>query len=274
MKYGHLRALPMIVGLAALLAAGATVLVSAHGGDGALIHACKNNTSGTIRIVGPNDSCRDSESPLDWNIQGPVGPQGPEGPQGVPGSQGPTGPQGTQGLQGPQGPEGPQGPTGPQGPPGVVTPVTRIVTANLMGINSESGFNSMGFGVRMLADVDTTNALYSFAIGYDYAGGDLKVRELYRVHDAFGTARIDCSMAKQKPGQIGEAGGLGCGSASHNLTFDNAFPTFVWMLPATSLTPGGGDLFWVTLNRLGSHSSDTMGRLDLIGVAVEYQAIQ
>lgn len=62
-------------------------LVSAHGGDVSLIHACVAS-SGAIRIVGPNTVCTGKDSALDWNIQGPKGPIGPMGPQGL---QGPAG---------------------------------------------------------------------------------------------------------------------------------------------------------------------------------------
>jgi len=86
-----------------------TWVVSAHGGDTTLIHACvivskpdddknddkveaENNDRvksrlGSIRIVGENETCRRNEMPLDWNIQGEPGPAGPPGPSGVSGYQ-------------------------------------------------------------------------------------------------------------------------------------------------------------------------------------------
>lgn len=108
----------------ALLGAALTAVVSAHGGDPALIHACVNNSSGALRIVGSNDACRQGERALDWNIMGPQGPAGPQGVQGDPGATGAQGPQGLQGpigltgLIGPIGPQGPAGPQGVQGDPG------------------------------------------------------------------------------------------------------------------------------------------------------------
>ncbi len=50
-------------------------LVSAHGGDTNLIHACVKS-NGQIRIVDANEECRNNESSLDWNIQGEPGPSG------------------------------------------------------------------------------------------------------------------------------------------------------------------------------------------------------
>lgn len=55
------------------------IVVYAHGGDVTLVHACVNNGNGLVRIVDPNDSCRDSENAVDWSIQGPAGPPGPSG---------------------------------------------------------------------------------------------------------------------------------------------------------------------------------------------------
>jgi hypothetical protein len=49
----------------------------AHGGDTSRIHACVNKSSGRVRIVGAEETCRPSERPLDWNIVGPQGPPGP-----------------------------------------------------------------------------------------------------------------------------------------------------------------------------------------------------
>ncbi len=50
--------------------------------DGDVINACKNNASGTIRVVDDVADCRPSESPLSWNTEGPQGEQGPPGPAG------------------------------------------------------------------------------------------------------------------------------------------------------------------------------------------------
>lgn len=96
-----------------------TWVVSAHGGDTTLIHACvivskpdddktddkveaeHNNDRvksrlGSIRIVDANEDCKKNEVALDWNIQGPAGPQGL---QGEPGPAGPPGPSGVSGYE-------------------------------------------------------------------------------------------------------------------------------------------------------------------------------
>lgn len=81
--------------LVALLSMSGVIYVSAHGGDGTLIHACVNNRNGAVRIIGASAACDASkETALDWGIQGPkgdkgdVGPMGPQGPQGEPGTGG------------------------------------------------------------------------------------------------------------------------------------------------------------------------------------------
>lgn len=45
-----------------MVLSGMTVAL-AHGGDAALIHACVNNSSGTIKIVGPNDTLKKNWCP-------------------------------------------------------------------------------------------------------------------------------------------------------------------------------------------------------------------
>jgi hypothetical protein len=57
-----------------LLGTGVVAVVSAHGGNSSLIHACVK-PNGQITIVGASDSCG-KDSPLDWAIQGPPGISG------------------------------------------------------------------------------------------------------------------------------------------------------------------------------------------------------
>jgi len=74
------------VGSAAVAAVGAVLLgatlASAHGGGTSLIHGCRNNFTGVLRIVGANDNCFAWETALDWTQDGggPSGPSGPTGP--------------------------------------------------------------------------------------------------------------------------------------------------------------------------------------------------
>lgn len=51
--------------------------VLAHGGDTTLIHACVNASSGTLKLVSPDQECEKNWNPVDWGIQGPPGPADP-----------------------------------------------------------------------------------------------------------------------------------------------------------------------------------------------------
>src|SRR6478672_1590502 len=43
-----------------------TPAVYMHGGDASLIHSCVNKSSGEIKIVAANATCKNNETPLDW----------------------------------------------------------------------------------------------------------------------------------------------------------------------------------------------------------------
>jgi hypothetical protein len=49
-----------------------TPAVYTHGGDATLIHACVNKSSGEIKIVGANASCKNNETALDWPSTSPA----------------------------------------------------------------------------------------------------------------------------------------------------------------------------------------------------------
>jgi hypothetical protein len=80
-----------------------------------VIRGCVNDRSGALRVVERREACRDNESFLEWNKEGPQGPRGLTGPVGPRGERGLPGPQGLQGAQGLQGIQGPPGPPGPAG---------------------------------------------------------------------------------------------------------------------------------------------------------------
>lgn len=107
-------------------------------GAGSEIHACKHNSTGSVRIVNGPDDCKSSETPISWSETGPQGPAGSTGPMGADGARGPAGPQGEDGIQGPAGPQGipgikgDTGATGPTGPDG---------TKWLTGVNPPATFN-------------------------------------------------------------------------------------------------------------------------------------
>ena len=56
--------------LAAAMIVSMSALAGAHGGDAGKVHACVVSSSGTLRIVGAGESCRNGETPLDWSVGG------------------------------------------------------------------------------------------------------------------------------------------------------------------------------------------------------------
>jgi hypothetical protein len=62
------------------------------------IFACVNNSSGEIKLVAQNATCKGNDTLVVWNVAGPQGMIGPAGPAGSAGPIGPIGPQGPQGL--------------------------------------------------------------------------------------------------------------------------------------------------------------------------------
>ena len=94
------------------------VSISAAGIAGAAIPT--NNTidactakGGTLRVIDPSvTQCKQGETSLAWNVEGPKGDTGDVGPAGPAGPEGPTGPAGPQGPAGATGPQGPAGPAG------------------------------------------------------------------------------------------------------------------------------------------------------------------
>src|SRR5690242_6469414 len=123
--------------------------VGAHGGDPSLMHSCIKS-DGTLRIVGPSELCKSSETARDWSIAGPAGPQGPQGQQ---------------------------GPTGPQGPAGPGDPVRRLVDALGVDIGSVVRLNGSGLIVDGLVAVhDDRNLVLTFGVGFldgTIAGGSI-----------------------------------------------------------------------------------------------------
>src|SRR5215217_3701431 len=177
-------------GIMAGVAVGAAVattvtLVSGHqeGPAAGVIHACINNSSGTIKIVGPTAACAANEQAVDWNAVGQPGPPGPQGPKGdkgdpgaagalgpagspgpkgdpgLTGAAGPAGPQGSPGPPGPSGPQGSPGPAGPAGPAPDLTPLqARIAALETQVAALQAQVGSGGSGLPGLSIADTTIA--------------------------------------------------------------------------------------------------------------------
>ena len=66
----------LVLGTAVVLAlGGVTATVSGHGGDATLVHSCVNKSSGEVKIVAANASCKANETALDWPRTAAVPPE-------------------------------------------------------------------------------------------------------------------------------------------------------------------------------------------------------
>ncbi len=212
-------------------------------GDTSLINACQDSR-GRVILVAPGTSCNTSETQVAWLKDVDAG-------SGLNISRNSTGATLSVGTL-----------TNAQ-----LGTITKIVTASLEGWNSETTM-APGYGVRMMSTGSTTVG-YTFAIPYDYQGGDITVREWYLVNDATGTAKISRNTNKVSSG--GTISSLG--SASGDLTVSSGGDAYrTYTISSSNVT--AGDIFQVLLARNGDDSADTMGRLDIRAIAVEYTGIK
>jgi hypothetical protein len=58
----------------ALALAGLAPEVHGHGGDGTKIHACVNQSSGEVKILGASATCKPHETAVDWAIEAAAAP--------------------------------------------------------------------------------------------------------------------------------------------------------------------------------------------------------
>lgn len=81
---------------------GIATAVQADIPDGGTIHGCYHKANGQLSVIDRDkgQTCKSSESPLDWNANGPTGATGARGATGPKGATGATGPQGAPGTPG------------------------------------------------------------------------------------------------------------------------------------------------------------------------------
>jgi len=113
-----------------------------------VIFACRNNSSGELKIVAADATCSNNSTLISWGVTGPQGLPGPQGPIG------PPGPAGAAGPMGPQGPKGDIGAIGPQGPPGAAAVTEYMCTGPSDGATNPfyacTAGLSVGTGVPLL----------------------------------------------------------------------------------------------------------------------------
>lgn len=99
----RLARLPFAIGITAILAlSGGLVYATIPDSGTGVIHGCYNKATGQLKVIDAEtgESCKQAETSISWNQEGPQGATGPEGLQG---------PQGQQGAQGEPGPAGADG---------------------------------------------------------------------------------------------------------------------------------------------------------------------
>lgn len=88
-KLAHNRTLVISLSVAAAFVAVLTYVTAFASPPASTIHACYNDTNGSLRRVNSPADCHTHETAISWNASGPAGPTGPPGP---PGPAGPAGP--------------------------------------------------------------------------------------------------------------------------------------------------------------------------------------
>jgi hypothetical protein len=79
-RLGKARPSPAgVIALIALVVAIGGVAVAAIPDSNGVIRGCYNNTNGNLRAVGASSECRNNETPIAWDQQGPKGDPGSSG---------------------------------------------------------------------------------------------------------------------------------------------------------------------------------------------------
>ena len=158
----HRRRL-LVACVGAILVVSAGIAYAAIPDPNGVINGCYSSGQGQLRVIDMEngDQCKNNETAISWNQQGPQGipgPIGPQGLQGIQGQQGETGATGSTGATGPQGPAGEPGDDGADGTPfdGTFTSPNGVysLTVDNSGIELKSPAASVkltGAGVSVLA---------------------------------------------------------------------------------------------------------------------------
>lgn len=204
-----------LIGLAILGGgAGVAYATATVVGSNTVITACKDNTTGLLRMVSGSSDCRTSESAVNWNTQGPQGPAGATGPAGA---DGPKGDAGETGQAGPPGPTGPQGPAGPAGADGAVSSLDDLQGVACNESSAAKGTIEVSYaspsGVATLTCKPSTYYTLTITVSggitqdnvyyTSYSCGFLNTQTCYEAHHNYvfdaqvvtGTPGIDCAAA-------------------------------------------------------------------------------
>ncbi len=163
---GVSRRLATIAIVAVLAFSAGSVFVAYGNTPGKTYYGCIKANGGTLYNVNTSAdlACKNGDTPVSWNEDGPQGLQGPaglQGEQGPQGEQGIPGPVGADGAAGPMGPQGEPGQAGPQGPQGIPGPQGMPGQPGATGATGPQGPSGMA-GLEWVKAVRTYGPLEYF----------------------------------------------------------------------------------------------------------------
>lgn len=202
LKFGLL--LPLVATLA--FAAG-SAFVAYAAQSASQIYGCVNSSSGTIKIVEAATICKQNETQLVWNTQGPPGPQGDTGAIGA------TGPQGPQGQRGPS--------DGWTSVRGFANPLPLTLNADVT-VSSKT-LPAGNFLLNGYADLRNTSSTDA-ASGYCYLSGNNRLAVYYDLPPG---VRMQLPLAASESVGAGWAFEVRCQGLSGSAEARSAFATAV-----------------------------------------------
>jgi hypothetical protein len=149
----QLRSPGTILGLIAVVIAGAGLAVAANPSSDGTITACVGKKD-ELSLASSKGKCKSGEKKLQWNQRGPEGPKGAAGADGSNGAAGATGPRGQQGDQ------------GTPGTPGADASVTTRSTSAGEVTTSSNPQVDLG-GPSVTVQVPTGGAVVIIGVSYD-----------------------------------------------------------------------------------------------------------
>ena len=117
-----------------------------------VINACRNRSTGALRVPAAGAACRSDEQALQWNVRGLPGPAGPRGLTGAIGPQGPPGPVSVDTLAG-------------------TTCTTAAGSLGTLGVRTDPS-GAVTFSCRAQVDPEAVPRLLVNEIDYDQVGPD------------------------------------------------------------------------------------------------------
>jgi hypothetical protein len=208
----------------ALVCAGIAYSSSSRSATTTTLTACVKQGNGGMRLVGAATDCKNDESAVTWNVQGPKGDPGPQGPQGPPGDKGDKGDPGTPGTP------GTNGTNGTDGTNGISVTSVALGTGDANCPNGGSAFTSASGTTYACNGADGKD-------GADGASGITSIAGLNGTACSIGSASGTLTVSTNSNGVVT----LTCAQAAHTTTLAAAAAagdTNVKVASVTGMLPG------------------------------------